>query len=221
MQTQKFNFQINAFLSDEPQSAEIMDVRGSSFKIAWMTEKPVIGGVKLTESSKVIVEKTSSSFHVVEIKSLQPGDTYKFSLLSDGVEYKSDKYQVKTSSSLDVVKDPLVIFGQVFNVEGTASQPNGLVVVQLLSGDKSSAKMPAQLNNAGGFQVNLAGAFSNDAKAVFNYGKTVDVEVSVFYDVTKPAVTKKYSLNLSANRQIPNIYLGDINIDVIPGVNGN
>ena len=222
LQNQKFNFQINAFLNDEPQSISVVDVRGASVKITWMTEKSVIGMVKLSgDSTKTFFEKESSSFHLVEVRNLQPGQEYTFSLLSDGVEYSKPEYKFTTASILDEAGSSYLVYGQVFSVDGSTIQPSGLAYVQMNDGGKLSDKVPAVLNKAGGFQINLAGVLKSDHSGIFEYKKNLEVSVEVNFEVGKPSVTKKFTVDLSNNHQIPNIYLGDINIDVIPGINGN
>ena len=88
LQNQKFNFQINAFLNNEPQNVSVVDKKGSSVEVTWMTEKSVIGVVKITgETNNITLEKTSSNFHSLKITNLQPNKDYSFTLLSDGVEF--------------------------------------------------------------------------------------------------------------------------------------
>ena len=222
LQNQKFNFQINAFLNDEPQSVNVVDKKGSSVEITWMTEKSVIGMVRITgEVNNVTLEKTSSNFHSLKITNLQPGKDYSFILLSDGVEYTKPEYNFKTASFLDAAGTPYIVYGQVFGTDGVSLQSSGIAYIKLKTGDIESEKIPAVLNKVGGFQADLMGILTNSQNGLFGFKNAVDISVEIYYAIGKPSITKVFTMDLSNNHQIPNIYLGDVNIDIIPGVNGN
>lgn len=222
LQSQKFNFKINAFLNDEPQSVFVTDVRGSSVRISWMTEKSVVGMVKLSEDlTKLSTEKDSVSFHSLEVNNLEPGKTYTYSILSDGVEYKKAEYSFATNSASTTATQSYIVYGQVFSKDGFSVQNSGLVSLQLKDGDRYSQKIMAVINKVGGYQFNIANLVNADNSDSFNYKKNLEVIEEVYYEIGKTAIKKQFTMDFSVNHQIANIYLGDINIDIIPGVNGN
>jgi hypothetical protein len=222
MQNQNFEFKVNAFLTSDPQTPMVVDIRGNSVKIVWMTEKEVMGSIKINElTNKIAIEKESVNYHMVEVKALQANTTYTYSILSDGVTYTDPSYKFTTSSTMDIVETSKIVIGQVFNKDGVSLQQKGLVLVQLTNkSGKISQKIPALLNKAGGYQVNLAGIYNSDSKGIFNSKGALDIDIYVYSEIKDAPVVKKYSADFSATRQIPNIYLGDINIDIIPGING-
>lgn len=222
MQTQNFEFKVNAFLTSDPQTPMVVDIRGNSVKIVWMTEKEVLGSIRINElTNKIAIEKEALNYHMLEIKGLQANTAYTYSILSDGAVYTDPSYKFTTSSTMDVIEPSKIVIGQVFNKDGISLQQNGLVLVQVTNkSGKISQKIPAQMNKAGGYQVNLAGVFTSDAKGLFNSKGLLDIDIIVYSEIGTIPIVKKYTADFSATRQIPNIYLSDINIDIIPGING-
>jgi len=209
-----FNFKINALLNDKPKNVVISDISGDSAYVTWETEKSVIGMVKLTGSNKIFTEKTSSSFHLIELNTLTTTTKYTFSVYSDGSIYNDNSYTVSTSNTVsNPNKTPFMIFGQVFGINGTTVQQEGLIYITVSDGKNISQKIPALLNKSGGFQVDIS-------NLNFDYQKSVEVTLLTYYDSVKDPIQKEFTLDLSKTRQIPNIYLGDVEISVIPGVNG-
>lgn len=222
LQNQKLNFQINAFLNNEPVSVNVVDIRGNSVKIAWITEKSVLSVVQLTgNSTNIFPEDVDTKFHMMEITNLEPATTYTYKIISDGVEFTKAEYTFTTATIGSVASPSYLVYGQVFNTDGVSLQTDGLVFVQLNDNGNLSEKIPAILNKAGGFQLNLTGLLNNSHTSLFVYQKSLEVSVEVLSGTDTTPITKTFTMDLSVNHQIPNIYLGDINIDEIPGVNGN
>jgi hypothetical protein len=218
LQTQNFDFKISAFLNDEPQIVKVSGVNGSSFTVTWFTEKEVVGGVKINNANQsVIFESKATTNHLLTIKNLNPNSNYQYSLYSDGKEYTSADYQLTTNAITVGAGKTNIIYGQVFNEQGTGVQKGGLVMLRLKN-SQTSRYIAAVINQAGGFQVDLAGLLSENGQNEFDTNTQSDIEVNIYFDVKKTPIIKKFTLNPSVVKQIPNIYLGDVNIDVMPGV---
>jgi len=219
---QQFDFRINAFLNDEPRNVLVTNIKGSSAIITWMTEKEVVGSVQMVNDQNLLtVEETAGSFHALKVNFLQPGTDYPFTIYSDGVEYIDSTYTFKKNSVLDRNDPQFFIYGQVFNTQGTGFQTSGLALISIQDGSLVSQKVPAVINKAGGYQADLSGVFDSGGNVFMEYNKEVLVIVDVYYAVDKDPIQKRFTINLNNTRQIPNIYLGDINIDTIPGINGD
>jgi len=218
---QTFDYKINAFLNDNPKSVKVLDIRGNFAKIVWITEKEVTGIVRIGNSDTLYKDKDSTSFHVIQVGNLTPNQKYTFSIFSDGNEYKSNDYVINTVSVAEGSEDPFVIYGQIFDKDGVSLQKNGLVLLTLSSSGSLSQELPATINNAGGFTIDLANILNSTGDQKFNYKKSLEISLKIYSDVTGIALEKKFTINFSIQRQIPNIYLGDVNIDIMPGINGD
>lgn len=219
LRTGTFDFRISAFESDEPVHVVISDVKNDSFNVTWITEKPVYGSVKLNSSVEPVSESVTTSYHTVSIKNLNPNSTYNFQILSDGQTFDTT-YTVITSGTRVVAANQW-IFGQVFAKDGVGTQRGGTISLQLFQGQLKSQLLTTTINETGGYKFNLGGLLNEQLSSEFNTKGTASLEAKIFSEFNAEPITKTFTLDLSKEIQIPNIYLGDISIDIIPGIEGN
>jgi hypothetical protein len=210
------DFTIEAFLNDEPQNVVISDIKASSFKVSWYTDRPVTGLLRLNNSLEPISETQDTKFHEIVVAYLDPSAGYQFQLLSNGTLF-DNTYFVTTFSS-DRVESAHYVYGQVFSEDGVTAQKGGIVYLTLQS-DRDSQELAAIINETGGFLFNLADLKDNNGNAFDHFGD-LDVIIRVYTSYDKEIVEKRFTLNLSTQRQIPNIYLADPGLDIIPGIAG-
>lgn len=214
LKTGNLDFRISAFESDEPVQVQITDIGGSSFRVSWSTEKPVYGAIRLVDNIEPVTESTSTSYHSLVVKNLQLNRSYKFQLLSDGKLFPNE-YSVQTAG-VETTNPNLWITGQVFSKDGVNTQKGGLLVVQLTQNSVKSQKVSTVINETGGFKLNLGNLLNEANSAAFPTKAVNDVILEVYTDGGSVPVTKQFTMDLTREGQIPNIYLGDINLDLIP-----
>lgn len=217
-----FELRISAFESDEPVHVVVTDVKSGSFRITWMTQKEVIGGVRLVDNpTSPTFEETPSRYHSVNIVNLTPGITHKFVLLSNDAEWKENDapYEVATPDS-QTPDERFLIYGQVFSKDGFSFQQGGTIVIDLENSEGKSQPVSSTLNEAGGYQLDLGGLLTSDLREQFNYRSQASLHATVYTAVNEEPVVKEYTVTLSTTRQVPNIFLGDASLDVIPGLEG-
>lgn len=226
LQSGSLDLRFQAFGSDQPRNVVISDVKSNSFRVSWTTEKPVQGGIRLVgEAGRApIISEDSTSKHSVQVTSLTPGTPYEFSVLSDGREHYdtgTSYFNVTTATSNYASGRTFLIYGQVFAADGLSFQQQGIVELHLTKSGVRSQTLATALNEAGGFQFNLDGLQTADLTAPFDYSSEVDATVSIHVpNLDTESETRKYTVNLINNKQLPNVYLGDVTFEVIPGVDG-
>lgn len=219
LKTGNLDFRISAFESDEPVHVVISDVTNNTFKVSWITEKPVYGAVKLTNNVEPITESTSTSYHTVTIKNLDPASNYQFQMLSNGKAFEKT-YSVK-SAAISNTNANQWIYGQIFAKDGVSTQRGGTISVTLTTGSNTSQVLSTVINETGGYKINLGSVLNSALSSAFNTKTSTTLTFLIYSEFDTEPVKKTFTLDLSKESQIPNIYLGDINIDVIPGVPGN
>jgi hypothetical protein len=190
----------------------------NSFKILWLTEKKVFGAVKIIETNDLISENFESNSHFLQINNLSPNTEYSFVIYSGTTEF-AQSIKVRTLSYHESNSTNYSIFGQVFDKSGVKVQQMGLITLKFNDGFYTSELIGTTLNETGGFQFNMNNLVKEETGNLFSYNRKLDAEITVYPAGGEIPVIKKYTYDFSIQNQIPNIYLGDINIDVIPGVN--
>jgi hypothetical protein len=216
-----FDFRISAFQSDEPVKITISDVRSDGFRVSWLTEKPVVGGAKLViTGSAPSLETVTATGHTIQFKNLEANKKFTFVLISDGKEFTPTTNTVTTAKTISNSGNFLV-YGQVFSKDGVTFQQGGTISLKITKGSTVSQLISTNINQSGGYQFNLSGTLDKDLSGNFIFSGTVDLELAINPNNKDAVIVKKLSLDFAKSRQIPNLYLGDVNIDVIPGVAGN
>ncbi len=213
-----FELRISALEDDTPTHVVITDITESSFRISWITERKVIGGIDVINGDKVL-DRDSTSFHSLNFKGLKPGTKYEFKLLSGTKEFKNPSYSVSTSST-SLTEENFLVYGQVFDPNGVSFQQGGIMTLKLAKDNLKSQKLSTAINEAGGFSFNLGRLQDENLQRSFPYRDKVDALFEVFISSEGGTIEKKYTIDFSENRQIPNIYLGDVELDVIPSIDG-
>lgn len=211
------DFTIEAFLSDEPQQVEIFDVNGESFKVSWYTEKPTTGMLKLTGSLEPFTEPEETRYHELNVVNLDPNNNYEFQLLSNGSLFTQIYSTTTYPDNLNQNNHWLI--GQIFSMDGYTPQKGGLVYLSLVHNGINSVQTIGVINENGGYKVNLANLRDNNGND-FDHRITSDVIVKIFTSSDSEIIEKRFTLNLALERQIPNIYLAEPGLDLIPGVEG-
>lgn len=214
----RFDIRISALEDDTPRNVVITDVRSSSFAVAWLTERSVVGGIELEDGTK-FTESDKSVFHRVDVNGLKSGTTYNFRILSNAKPFTT-VYAV-TPTNYAEGENPFLVYGQVFAPDGTSVQQGGIITLELLTSDSRSQVVSAVINETGGFQFDLGGMLGADLSAVFPYQGRANAIFKVYIAPDSNPIEKSFDLDFSINRQVPNVYLGEVGIDVIPGVSGN
>jgi hypothetical protein len=216
-----FELRISALEDDTPRHVTITDIRGDSFKVSWITERPVIGGILFTTGER-FVENDRTSNHSIAIPGLLSNTEYTFKMLSGSKEFKAENdknYSVTTGSDTNA-ESPFLIYGQVFSPDGYTVQQGGIVILQLENASVKSQLVSTTINEAGGYQIDIAGMLSNNLARLYPYKTKSTAIVTVYYSHEEKQVIKRFAVDLSTNRQIPPVYLGDVNIDIIPAIDG-
>ncbi|MBN2015826.1 hypothetical protein JW766_03255 [Candidatus Dojkabacteria bacterium] len=217
-----FEIRISALEEDDPRNTAISDIKDTSFKVCWITEREVIGGVLLSDGTR-FSESDKTSYHSVTVTGLESVRVYEFKLLSGTKEFTTEAgsdYSV-TTASVSGTGDDFLIYGQVFSPDGYSFQQGGVLTLVLEETGKESQVLATTINETGGYQFNLGRLLANTLDRDFPYKKKVNVTLNVFISFEQQAVEKKYTVDLTSNRQIPNVYLGEVNIDIIPGIEGS
>lgn len=220
LKTGNLDLRISAFESEEPVKVMVTDVTSNSFKILWITEKKVFGAVKINETGDVISENFESNSHYLQINSLKPSTSYTFTIYSGTNEFPQT-INTKTLGYSEIGSTNDFIYGQVFDKSGIKVQQNGLITMVATDGNKTSGLLGTTLNETGGYQINLKYLLQDNSGIPLDHNKNYDITFTIYTGPADEPVIKKYTFNYSNQKQIPNIYLGDINLDVIPGVQGN
>jgi hypothetical protein len=61
---------------------------------------------------------------------------------------------------------------------------------------------------------------TSDLASLYSYKGRSDATFNIYISHTQGALEKIHTLDLSVNRQVPNIYLGEVNIDLLPAIEG-
>lgn len=216
-----FELRISALEEDEPRNVQISDIKETSFKVTWITEREVIGGVSLKSGGKTF-EEDSKSYHEVIISGLQRANSYKFVLLSGSTEYQKSEgidYIVKTASA-QIGDDQYLIYGQVFSPDGFSFQQGGILTLEMKKSSGKSQLVSTVINETGGYKIDLGGLLDQNLAQSFDYRQISEAVFQIYISHNQEGVEKRYTVNFSENRQIPNIYLGEVNIDIIPAIDG-
>jgi len=211
------DFTIEAFLSDEPQNVLISDINAESFKVTWYTEKPTTGLLRLSGSLEPYTEPQDTKYHELNVVNLDPNTNYQFQLLSNGTLF-TQTYSTTTYPD-NLIEENHWLIGQVFSMDGYTPQKGGLVYLNLIHNGISSAQKGSIINENGGYKINLADLRDDNGNR-FDHDKNSDVVVKVFTSPENEVIEKRFTLNLALEKQIPNIYLAEPGLDLIPGVEG-
>lgn len=218
---QGFEIRISALEDDTPNNIVTTNVSNDSFSVSWITERPVIGGIKLADGT-VFYEDDAASYHSLTVTGVNPDSIMQFTVLSGDKEFNRDNgspYSVQTAQ-MSPTDDTFLVYGQVFSPDGFSFQQEGIVVLQLESATGKSQEISTLVNETGGYQVDLGGLLSSDLTRNFPYRGLATLTVTVYVSHEDPGVEKSFPINFSQVRQIPNVYLGDVNVDVIPAIEG-
>lgn len=222
LQSGNLDLRIKAFDSPEPKNVVVTDVTGDSFRVSWTTEKEVSGGIMLVGSTRApLLDNEPTSYHSLVVKNLEVNKTYKFRLLSEGEEFSNGLVDYNASTAkIAVAKDNYLVYGQVFSEDGFSFQQGGLITFLIEDNNQRSQVLSQVLNEAGGFQINLDGLLEENLDSRFNYLTTLDLEVKVYLQDSEEPINRNYTIDFTSGRQLPNIYLGDVEFNEIPGING-
>lgn len=220
LKTGNLDLRISAFESEEPVKVMVSDITSNSFKILWLTEKKVFGAVKIIETGDVVSENFESNSHYLQITNLKPSTSYTFTIYSGTNEFPQT-INAKTLGFSEIGLTNDFIYGQVFDRSGIKVQQNGLITMVVNDGNKSSGILGTTINETGGYQINLKYLLQEASGLKLDHNKSYDITFTIYTGPEDEPVVKKYTFNFTSQKQIPNIYLGDINLDVIPGIQGN
>lgn len=215
-----FELRISAFEDDTPRNVLISDIKDSSFKVSWLTEKKTIGSILIKGGVKYS-EIDRTKFHTIEIKNLKSGGEYSFSIFSlDKEFFENGSYYKVRLAPIPISDSKFLVYGQVFSVDGYTVQQGGLISMYLKSGSLQSQKITTVINETGGYQFDLGSLYSSDLKNSFNYKLKSEAVFEIYTSHKDPKIERTYFVDFSTSRQIPNIYLGENSIDIIPGQSG-
>jgi len=217
-----FELRISALESDEPANVIISDIKSNSFKVSWITEKETLGSIKLS-NGEIVAENETTSFHSLKFDGLKADTNYSFSLLSGSKEFKNPQGQLYTFKTAVIIssEDPFLVYGQVFSSDGFSVQQNGIITMTLENSGMVSNQITAIINETGGYQFDLGGLLSENLNRSFPYKVSSNATFKVYINNEDKFIERKYPVDFSINRQIPNLYLGDVEIDIITGIEGN
>lgn len=219
LQNQDFELRISALQSDEPTKVLVSDLKGSSFRVSWITERPVLGAVELADGTQFF-EEEKVSFHSVRVNGLDENTVYDYSLLSDSKKFSDPTWPEAQTAVVRESESNYLVYGQVFSPDGYSFQQEGLITLQLEKGPDKSQILSTKLNETGGYQFDIAGILNNARTEKFDFEEDVNVYLTVYVSHEMEPIEKIYPVNFTQTRQIPNMYLGEVNIDVIPAIDG-
>ena len=125
-----------------------------------------------------------------------------------------------TTAQTSGSSDKFLVYGQVFSPDGYSFQQGGIITLELAIGSSKSQIIAAKINETGGYQFDLGGLYFSDFSSEFPNKIKSEALFKVYISHNEPAVEKRFPIDFSTNRQIPNIYLGEVNIDIIPAASG-
>jgi hypothetical protein len=213
-----FELRIAALQDDEPANVVVTDATSNSFRVSWITEREVIGAVELSDGA-TFSESDSTSYHVVNVVGLQSSTDYKFSLSSGAKDFEEEYSQSTAQAVLSDEQFP--IYGQVFSADGFSFQQGGIITLSLDTGSTQSQALSTSINETGGYQFDLGKLHTADLKSKFPYQEEATATLTIYTSHEQEGIEKMTPVDFSMNRQMQNIYLGEVNIDVIPGIEGN
>jgi hypothetical protein len=157
----------------------ITNVNDVSFSVSWTTDSATDGHVDwdtstppgMTASDPVV----STTTHYVTIAGLSPSTTYYFQVRSgtttddNGGAY----YSVTTGPILGGTPGTKVLFGDLFQVDGTSSVPYGIIYFRLVDNNASGSPGTSQWGSAradasGGWFFNIGNLRLEDLSAYFS-----------------------------------------------------
>lgn len=216
-----FKIRIKALEDDTPHNVVVSDIRSTSFRVSWVTERSVIGGILLSDGVR-LVESSDTSYHSINVVGLKSSTQYSYKLLSGTKPFEKEEggdYVVDTSSIIEG-DETYLVYGQVFSPDGYSFQQGGVITIKLSDETLTSQVLSTIINETGGYQFDLGELLSEDSNEKFPYKAKVDAVFGVYISHDQEIVEKRYTLDFTTNRQIQNIYLGEVNIDVIPAIEG-
>jgi len=221
LKSENLDFRFSASDSTIPEHIVMSDVNDTSVIISWITGKEAVGGVKFIESGEVFYEPEAVRYHTVKVDSLQKSTSYKFAVVSDGIEYLNDTsyYVLETGAKSVLANSNYYVYGQAFGLDGLTFQQYGLIYLELDKEGIRSQKLVTQINESGGYKFNLNSLKDESGSKRFNYNGQSNVTLTVQIYGQAPIV-RKYTVNLDYAKQLPNIYLGDVDVEFMPGVEG-
>ncbi len=221
LQKSGFELRISALENDEPVNVIVSDVKNDSFTVVWITERETIGGIVLSDGVQ-FMEDDKASYHLVDVEGLNPSTNYTFKLMSGSKKFEDEDggdYSV-TTASVSTNDGKFLIYGQVFSADGYSFQQGGIISLELSDSLYESQTVSAVINETGGYQFDLGGLLSSDLSRNYTYRQDSSAKLVVYVSHEQQGIEKFYNVNLANNRQIPNIYLGEVNIDIIPAIDG-
>jgi len=216
-----FNLRISALEEDEPTNVVVSDTTGESFRVAWITQREVIGGILLSDGTR-FSENDKTSYHSLEVTGLSQATSHSFKLLSDSKEFSSEAGgdYIHDTAALPKGTQKFLVYGQVFSPDGFSFQQGGIITMQLSNEVMSSDILSTTINETGGFQFDIGNLLDKGLLRGFPYRTKSDATLVVYISHDTEGVSKQHTLDFSTNRQIPNLYLGEVNIDILPAIEG-
>jgi hypothetical protein len=104
-------------------------------------------------------------------------------------------------------------------MDGYTPQNGGLVYLTLIHNGINSAQTVSIINENGGYKINLANLRDTNGNS-FDHNTYCDVLVKVYTSSDSEVIEKRFTLDLALEKQIPNIYLAEPGLDLIPGIEG-
>lgn len=218
LKTGNLDLRISAFQSDEPNNISISNITADSFKVSWTTEKKVYGAVKLLNEGQPLTDTNETSFHSLAITKLERGRNYQFQILSGNNTF--EKIYSTQTHAINFDQPSSWLYGQVFSKDGISVLNGGLISLTISKDGVFSQNLTTTINETGGYQFNLAGITDLNEQS-FPFKQNVDIELTIYPNSVDKPVVRKFTLDLNFEKQIPNTYLGDIDLQVIPGVSAN
>lgn len=188
---------IPAFAGATVQDLQVSNNTSAAVTISWITDSDNVGEVHYSKNSNLSAPLTAydtrgQAFegytHYVEIKNLEKETTYYFEVVSGGEIDNNDGYYYifKTMKEPSTPPGICLLYGHVYQADGTTAAEGAIVHLWLTHGGADSYLLSKLIDSKGSFLINIKEARSTDTDNLFSSIATGDpVHLKAVYDVNR------------------------------------
>jgi len=200
-------------------------VRDNSLEVSWTTDVASNGIVRYGTSSPPTTELAdptiNTTTHFVTLTGLTPSTTYFIEVQSDtAVDNNGGTYyQVTTGPTLGIAPGGGVVYGKVYESNGTSPVANGIVYIQLQDTNETAGNsqwVSVRTDNNGEWGFNLPTVRTSDLSAYFGYTTGTDNMRLVYQCGDKGTLGETGSEIISTIPTADPANLGSVSCDNVP-----
>jgi len=201
-----------------PQNVQVSNLSHYSFTVSYTSTGECLADVSVDNKTVSDVRKSQSSkTHYFEISNLKENTEYIFYIISNGKEYKNDKYKVQTAAKpISPVPSSKLAWGRVFYPDNKPAT-GSIVYLTIPNG----YQLAAIVTSNGYWYISLATSFNI---AQTDWFKPLDNISEDFVIFSPDGITTQITGNTSFNNPVPDIIIGKNSFgsgNIQPNIGGN